>query len=425
MRNSFTRCLTIVLSLAPVLSVVGPAMARQDAPEPYLRVTDDATGNIARLEVAVREFTPPAPDQPVVFLAGAVHIADRGFYDALQAFLDAQDIVLFEGVKPAGAGREEHDEALDEPAKIRKTRQRVRFLAIAVESYHSKHGSYPATLEEAAAGIDPRLGSLVGTSMMDAWGHPVAYVLSADAPSTFDVQSLGSDGKPGGEGSAADVKFSQQKPLSDGERGRGANLQQQLANAFGLVFQLDAMDHDKANWRNSDMSIDQVQRRLDDSGAGADALFGMLDGSSTMARFTGFLLKMIGSTATGRTMFKLMLVEMLSRADEMLEMLPGDMGSIVDELIKDRNAVVITDLRRLIETEPAVRTVGVIYGAGHLPDLERRMIAELGYTPGTEIWNAAIAVDLNDGLPRGQGRQMREMIRQSLEIQIRQLKKMK
>ena len=45
-----------------------------------------------------------------------------------------------------------------------------------------------------------------------------------------------------------------------------------MAEAFGLVFQLDAMNHDGPAWRNSDMSIDQVQRRLDQAGAEGGAV---------------------------------------------------------------------------------------------------------------------------------------------------------
>ena len=40
---------------------------------------------------------------------------------------------------------------------------------------------------------------------LDPWGHPYVYEPPADAARAPRVHSLGSDGKPGGEGLAADI----------------------------------------------------------------------------------------------------------------------------------------------------------------------------------------------------------------------------
>jgi Type II secretion system (T2SS), protein G len=436
------RALAIVVSL-----MLGPAgMARQEgAPEtrPYLRLSEDAGGDAFAIEVSAREFVPDDPTRPAVHLVGAVHIADRVFFDALQEFLDQRDVVLFEGVKPAGAGAGTHDGELDESAKVRTTERRLRFLAVAAEKYTTDKGAPPASLDELADGLETRVGSLVRASTQDAWGNAIRYspppdeepVREQDPDSDLqparprwkvDFVSFGADGAPGGEGSAADLKFSTQKPLTRDERaGGGDGIQQQLADAFGLVFQLQAMDENKPNWRNSDLSIDQVQRRLDEAGAGGDMLFGMLDGSSLMGRLMGVMLRMIGSFPEGRAMFKIMLAETLSRADLMFESMPGELGPLMDVLIKDRNAIVIEDLDRIIRTEPGVRTIGVIYGAGHLPDLERRL-AGLGYSPGDDTWHPAIRVSSeSENLPRGSIKQMRPMIRRMLDMQLRQMERMR
>ncbi len=422
-----------------------PASARQEGapdPRPYLRLAEEKGGDAVALEVASREFRPDDPAKPTVYLAGAVHIADRSFFEALQEFLDARDVVLFEQVKPAGAGAETHDGDLDEPAKVKATERRLRFLAIAAEKYRADHGAYPASLDELADGLEPRIGSLVRASRGDAWESAIRYFPPRDEPAReqpagsdvrpatrrprIDLVSLGADGAEGGDGPAADLRFSEQKPLSREERGAGGDgLQQQMADAFGLVFQLGAMDENKPNWRNSDLSIDQVQRRLDEAGAGGDMLFGMLDGSSLMGRLAGALIRLVGSLPEGRAMFKIMLVELLSRADAVFESMPGGMGALMDVLIKDRNAVVIEDLERLIEAEPEVRTVGVIYGAGHLPDLEARLVG-LGYTPGEDTWRPAIRVSSEgEKLPKGSIKQMRPMIRSMLDMQIRQMERMR
>lgn len=50
------------------------------------------------LEVAVRDYTPLSGQGPTVRLVGAIHIAERAYYQAVQSRLDACDLVLFEGV---------------------------------------------------------------------------------------------------------------------------------------------------------------------------------------------------------------------------------------------------------------------------------------------------------------------------------------
>lgn len=416
-----------------VLIVAGmlPAWARgQDAgSRPYLRVTEDRDGDVARLEVAAREFVHDDPACPRVWLTGAVHIADRSFYDALQHLLDEKDAVLYEQVKPAGSGAEEHDGDLDDAARVRKTERRLRFLAVASEKARADAGVLAGSLDELARLSEPRIASLVRLAGVDAWGRPIEFV--PDPPEhagrrrvPTDFVSLGADGEPGGEGAAADLFFSSQKPLTREERGEGEGIQKQLADAFGLVFQLDAMDHDKPRWRNSDLSIDQVQRRLEAAGADGGMLFSVLDGSSLMGKVAGAAIRLVAAMPQGRVMFKLMLVEMLARADEVLGAAPGGMGALMDVILLERNAVVIEDLTRVLEREPDVRTVGIIYGAGHLPDLERRLV-EMGYRPAGDTWLAAITVTPEgEGVPAGSIRQVRPMIRSTIDSQLRQMRRM-
>jgi general secretion pathway protein G len=383
-------------------------------------------GQRVRLEVAIREFRPPAPDQPAVFLAGAVHIGDRAYYERLQEFLDSRDVVLYESVKPAGLGAPEHDPVMDDAARVKKTERRIRFLAIATEEFRREQGRLPESLDELAGRGDPRIGSLVRLSASDAWGGVIRFVLTDKGPRGFDITSLGADGAEGGEGPARDLRFADQRPLSAEERGGGHALQEEIARSMGLVFQLDAMRHEGANWRNSDMSIDQVQRRLDEEDAGGDMIFTMLDGSSFMAKLATGLLRFIGSTPSGQAMLKLMIVELLGRAEELMGAMPGNMGAMLDVLVVDRNKVVIADLRRVIAEEKGVRTVGIIYGAGHLPDLHERLVGELGYEPAGDQWNTAIDIDLDAaGIPAFQARQIRAMFRTSIDMQLRALKRAK
>ena len=87
-------------------AMVGGANAQSESGAKFIRVVEEDDGGVVRLEIAIREYGPIAGEGPVVSLAGAVHIADAVFYERLQSYLDALDVVLFEGVKPPGAGED-------------------------------------------------------------------------------------------------------------------------------------------------------------------------------------------------------------------------------------------------------------------------------------------------------------------------------
>lgn len=412
--------LPLALDAMPRRDQPGPA----DPPAPFIRIIDADDGTI-QLQLAVRTFNPPPAIDgqrgPTVYLAGAVHVADAPFYDDLQKFLDSRDVVLFEGVKPPGAGRGEALATNDD--RVRLSEQRLRFLAASSSMYRREHGEPPATVDELAAGMDRRLGGLIEACRDDGWGHPIEVAPLPEAVSKrapgVDLVSLGADGRPGGDGPDADLRFSDQKPLTAQERGQGdPGIQTQLADALGLVFQKDGMDWTKPNWRNSDLSVDEIMDRLGRSGGSGDALFGILEGGSFAGKLAGMALKFIGMSTTFQTTAKLMVVEMLSQADELLKATPG-MDVMMGVIIHDRNAVVIEDLRRLIRDEPQVRTVAIIYGAGHLLDMQERLCSELGYSPAGDEWRAAITVDPKKaGITDRQARDMRELVRNAIRQQL-------
>lgn len=67
------------------------------AVEPFMRVTNGATGAV-ELQVAVRKLVPTNGVGPVIWLTGASHIGETNYYAQLQKHLDAQALVLFEGI---------------------------------------------------------------------------------------------------------------------------------------------------------------------------------------------------------------------------------------------------------------------------------------------------------------------------------------
>lgn len=401
---------------APVHASFQQAVEDAAPPSGFVRVTQTDDGNTVRLEVASRRYIREGQSGPDVQLTGAVHIGDPSFYKDIQALMDAQDVVLFESVKPSGLGDMAGEATDEQRGKI--TERRLRLLALAVERRRGATGQIPADLAAVEDGFDDRFSRIIAGARSDGWGRAIEMERSDTG---FDLVSLGADGVPGGEGANADLRFSGQKPLSAGEKGEGGpGIQKQLADALGLVFQPEAMNEGGPNWRNSDMSVDQVQERLEAAGAGGDQLFRMLSGESFGAKLAGFVLRLATGNERSRAMMKVMMVEMLGAADELLASGMGGMAGgeqLMNVIINDRNEVVMRDLHAVLRDEPDVKTVGILYGAGHLADLEERLRA-IGYTPSDEVWFPAISVDLAaSGLTAQEAESMRNMMRMAIERQ--------
>ncbi|HEX4647032.1 MAG TPA: hypothetical protein VH598_15625, partial [Verrucomicrobiae bacterium] len=149
-------------------------------PKPYTRIARPDT-NTVELQIAVRKFVPARHKGPAIWLVGTSHIGDPAYYRALQKLLDAQTLVVFEGINA-----EAHKRRVGEIEK-----------PVPTAGEAAEHGS-------------PEKGQ------------------AADEPS----------------------------------------LQATMAKSLGLVFQLDAIDYDRTNFLNSDLSIQQIQRLLAGSAGG-------------------------------------------------------------------------------------------------------------------------------------------------------------
>ena len=89
---------------------------------------------------------------------------------------------------------------------------------------------------------------------------------------------------------------------------------------------------------------------------------------------------------------KLLMIEILSMADSD-QMLEGIEPELAQVIIVDRNTELLRDLAATIGIAEDLTTIGVLYGAGHMPDLSKRLHAEFGYTPVEDRWFESMAVD--------------------------------
>ncbi|MEM1422786.1 MAG: type II secretion system protein GspG [Planctomycetota bacterium] len=412
------------------LVFVAPACAQEASEqEPWLRV-DDSRRGVLDLDVAERRYTMAgAPD---VTLVGAIHIGDPRYYMHLEKTLSAFDIVLYEGVGPAGAG-ELSDDLTDEQ-RVSRTESRLRLFAMMLESTKRAAGDgwtgYPQTVEGVRAmmvelDMGARSIEFLEAASSDGWGRPLMYEATGGGED-FRLLSYGADGEQDGRGVDRDLSFDLQPPLSDAELGGEPGLQQKMAKTFGLAFQGDIMSHDYDNHINSDLSIDEVRDLLEAKGGDGSMIFGMLDGSSGMAAMADVVFRLIEWIPGGSAMGKLMIMEMLANADDALAMAGQQQGvenpgALMEVIIVDRNLKVIEDLKPFLRTKRMWNEgIAVIYGAGHMPDLHDRLLA-MGYELSESDWNLAMRLNTRrEGIDPMTADLIRGQIRSQLEMMTRQ-----
>ena len=404
----------IALALALPAAAAPPAPVRDMDADKFLRVVGDEGKSVA-LEIAARRFGRPDGTGPAVTLVGVVHIGERAYYRAAQDLLRDFDIVLYESVKPAGTGGAGGD---TDESRVESTRAALGYVAALLELHRQRREAYPANLAALrafAVGEEPRLAQFLEVAEIDAWGRAAAYtVLGAEGG--FELRSFGADGREGGEGVDADLVV--------GHGSVGAlpartddNIQVQLARALSLSFQLNALDYDQSGWRCSDMAIDEIRQAMEARGADFTLVEGALAGTSVPARIARFLLGLVriaDAFADGAIgdLLKVMLIEMLGDEAMIQRALKQFDEAFTEVIIADRNQTVIDDLVAIIKADEPVSSVAVLYGAGHMQDMARKLRQQLNYEPTSTRWLRAIEVDLTrSAVTEAEVRRLRAMIR--------------
>jgi hypothetical protein len=198
-------------------------------------------------------------------------------------------------------------------------------------------------------------------------------------------------------------------------------LQEKLARALGVQFQLDGIDYKRANFRNGDLSWDELMEAAQKSGPQSTAELTQL--KAAMSGGGGPDAGPIGSKVNGAMdllsqnpaalqMFRSIIVRTLADPD-FLARLQKSLGQaatgtspvaankpntllgsgLTDSvLIVPRNKAVIQDLQKAEAKLRPGASVALFYGAGHMADMQRRLITELGYHAADVQWITALTV---------------------------------
>ena len=367
----------------------------------------------ADLKMASRRYTPPEGKVGDVWLVGVSHIGNTSFYAGIEELVSSCDLVLYESVMPEITRGPEGETPQE---KRESTRAAMEWLADIVMMTDAQEETAATSLDEVevrVVKVDRRLVDAVRAVREDAWGHPVGLAFNDNRTV---LVSMGADGLSGGQDESEDLQVIVPLPETSSST---QGIQQALATALKLDFQLAVLPYEREDWVVSDMTWENLESRFQAEGIDIEGLSGMLEGSSLPAGIVKLFLRMLPALdmLTGGAItdgVKVMLVELLGREDAIdlaLREVGGAGGTI---LINDRNAVVIEDLNTYLESgeHPCI---AVLYGAGHMVDMAHRL-EDMGWREAEVRWLPGISVDLeNSRLSKMHMAMIRTSINQALE----------
>jgi hypothetical protein len=155
-----------------------------------------------------------------------------------------------------------------------------------------------------------------------------------------------------------------------------------MKTALGLEFQLDGIDYSKANFVHADMDPDTFFRLQKKKGEGIIQLMlksmqaEMKRQQKGKARAPGMLdlIRAFASKDSARSL-KYLFARQMEGMEDIMAGFEGDGESVI---VGERNKVCIEVLKK--EIKAGKKKLGIFYGAAHMPDMEERLVKELGFS---------------------------------------------
>jgi hypothetical protein len=197
------------------------------------------------------------------------------------------------------------------------------------------------------------------------------------------------------------------RPAAPAEAGGAQTaLQVSMATALGLEFQLEAINYNRTNFRNCDLSVPQLRALIEEqpktpgeagAGPGFEGLLQAMQGGSLLDSLVKLGLRFVAANPKLQGLAKLALIDSISEIQgdpSRLQGLAPDMKQLLEVLLQKRNQNILSHLKTELPRRRRADSVAIFYGTGHMPDLERKIRDSLHYHPSSEFWLTAFSVDL-------------------------------
>lgn len=179
-------------------------------------------------------------------------------------------------------------------------------------------------------------------------------------------------------------------------------MQKFMRDHLDLKYQMDAIEYDdRANFVHADLDLDSFIALQEERNEGmlrlmiraykAEAQRAKKGEKSAAAEFTPFhLLAALKAGDDRPRKLKLLLSKQLAEMDAQMEALEGPNGSVI---ITERNKKCFEVLDEQIAA--GKKNIGIFYGAGHFPDMEKRLI-DMGFKQVGVTWRTAWNMGADD-----------------------------
>ena len=165
-----------------------------------------------------------------------------------------------------------------------------------------------------------------------------------------------------------------------------SNVQTTMGDQLELEFQLEHIDYTAANFVHADMSPSELAASFAEGGSDVTGIamraFAYSLSSQRPSRDLSFAIALLSNNRAMR-LRRTMASELIEMQDA-LDVIEGPDGST---LIRHRNSKAFGVLAR--ELRQGHRDLGLFYGVGHLPDMQARLVEELGFEPVSRRWIVA------------------------------------
>jgi hypothetical protein len=172
-----------------------------------------------------------------------------------------------------------------------------------------------------------------------------------------------------------------------------SQLQVGMKSLLGLAFQLEVIRYDRPHFVHADLDPETFFRLQSERG---ESLLGLMframleeqrrQAAHPQAALSGFQLMMALLSSDRAHSLKLLLGQQMDQMESLLAGIDESQDGHGSVLVSGRNAHAIRVLEK--QLQKGRRNLGIFYGAGHMPDLERRL-ESMGFNRESERWLVA------------------------------------
>lgn len=168
-----------------------------------------------------------------------------------------------------------------------------------------------------------------------------------------------------------------------------SGLQKTMKSVLGLEFQLDHIDYSRKNFVHADMTPTEMAKSMKENDESVAKIFFKMLGSSIAmqgsAKGASDIALLSAMISGDKSKIRRVMAKQMNNLDQAMVIFNGKEGSTI---INHRN----TKCFKVLDQEIAKgkKKIGIFYGAGHLPDMEKRLLSDKYHMKaGKQIWLTA------------------------------------